>query len=80
MATETQQQLADFHQFAVARLSQTNSEIELDSLLLQWYDSKDSDRINVIIKQGLADIDAGLGKPADVVSRELRSRFGLPAQ
>ena len=53
-------------------------EVELDDLLLQWYDSKDTESINAIIRQGLADIESGKGKPADDVSQELRSKFGFP--
>ena len=74
---DTQQQLEEFHQFALGRLKQMPDEVELDDLLLQWYDSKDSESINAIIRQGLADIKSGKGKPADDVSRELRSKYGF---
>ena len=77
---DTQQQLEEFHQFALGRLRQLPDEVELDDLLLQWYDSKDSESINAIIRQGLADMESGKGKPADAVSRELRSKFGFPTE
>ena len=77
---DTQQQLEEFHQFALVRLTQIPDEVELDDLLLQWYDSKDTDSINAIIRQGLADMESGKGKPADDVSRELRSKFGFPPE
>jgi len=77
---DTQQQLEEFHQFALVRLTQIPDEVELDDLLLQWYDSKNTDSINAIIRQGLADIESGKGKPADDVSRELRSKFGFPPE
>jgi len=77
---DTQQQLEEFHQFALVRLRQMPDEVELDDLLLQWYDSKDSDSINAIVRQGLADMESGKGKPAGDVSRELRSKFGFPPE
>jgi len=77
---DTQQQLEEFHQFALVRLTQIPDEVELDDLLLQWYDSKDTEPINAIIRQGLADMESGKGKPADDVSRELRSKFGFPPE
>ena len=77
---DTQQQLEEFHQFALVRLTQIPDEVELDDLLLQWYDSKDTDSINAIIRQGLADMESGKGKPVDDVSRELRSKFGFPPE
>ena len=77
---DTQQQLEEFHQFALGRLRQLPDEVELDDLLLQWYDSKDAESINAVIRQGLADMESGKGKPADAVSRELRSKFGFPTE
>ena len=77
---DTQQQLEEFHRFALVRLSQTPNKIELDDLLLEWYDSKESDLIHATIRQGLANMEAGKGKPADAVSRELRSKFGFPTE
>lgn len=78
--SDTQQLLEDFHQFALGRLSQGQSELELDDLMLQWYDSKESEQINATIRQGLADMDAGLGKPASDVSDELRKKFGFNSE
>ena len=77
---DTQQQLEEFHQFALGRLRQLPDEVELDDLLLQWYDSKDAESINAVIRKGLADMESGKGKPADAVSRELRSKFGFPTE
>jgi hypothetical protein len=74
------QQLEDFHRFAQDRLKQADSEIELDDLMLQWYDARDKDQIDAIIQEGLAQMKQGLGKPADVVAAELRSKFGLTSE
>ena len=76
----TQQLLEEFHQFALGRLSQGKNELELDDLMLQWYDSKESEEINATIQQGLVDMNAGLGKPAGVVSSELRKKFGFDSE
>ena len=78
--SDTQQLLEEFRQFALGRLSQGQSELELDDLMLQWYDSKESEQINDHIRQGLADMEAGLGKPAGVVSDELRKKFGFESK
>ena len=78
--SDTQQLLEDFYQFALGRLSQGQNELDLDDLMLQWYDSKESDQINATTRQGLADMDAGLGKPAGVVSDELRKKFGFNSE
>jgi len=75
-----QQLLEDFYQFALGRLSQGQNELELDELMLHWYDSKEGEQINATIRQGLADMDAGLGKPAHVVSDDLRKKFGFNAK
>lgn len=80
MMSDTQQLLEEFHQFALGRLSQEENDLELDDLLLQWYDSKESDAINATIRQGLLDMNAGLGKPAAVVSDEMRKKFGFGSE
>lgn len=61
-------------------MSQGKNELELDDLMLQWYDSKESEEINGTIRQGLVDMNAGLGKPAGVVSSELRKTFGFDSE
>jgi hypothetical protein len=76
----TQSQLDEFHQFAIGRLSSESVEVQLDELLLQWYDSKDKDGINATIREGLADIEKGLGKPASVLASELRTKFGITSE
>ncbi len=78
--SDTEQFLEEFHQFALGRLSQGQNEVELDELMLHWYDSKESEQINATIRQGLADMEAGLGKPAHVVSDDLRKKFGFNAE
>ena len=78
--TDIQALLEEFRQFALSRVNESKNEIELDDLMLQWYDSKDAELINATIRQGISDMDAGLGKPADVISHDLRSKFGFPAK
>lgn len=78
--SDTQQLLEEFHQFALGRLSHGKTELELDDLMLQWYDSKESEEINATIRQGLVEMNAGLGKPPGVVSSELRKKFGFDSE
>ncbi len=73
----TQNQLDEFHQFAIGRLHGESDEVQLDELLLQWYDSKNKDGINATIREGLSDIEKGLGKPASVFADEIRGKFGF---
>lgn len=78
--SDTEQLLQDFHQFALGRLSQGQDEFELDELMLHWYDSKEGEQINATIRQGLADMEAGVGKTAHIVSDELRKKFGFDSE
>jgi hypothetical protein len=78
--TISSEQLEAFHRFALVRIEQAKEEIELDALLLEWYDQQHRGEINETIRQGLADIENGKGKPATIVSQELRTKFGLPNQ
>jgi hypothetical protein len=74
------EQLVDFHRFALSKLNQTDSEIELDDLMLEWYAARDRDQIDKVIQEGLGQMKEGLGKPAGFVSDELRSKFGLTTE
>jgi hypothetical protein len=71
----TRDDIDHFHQFAIDRLDSDDAPWELDELVLLWYDSHDRQQVNAVIRQGLADIDAGLGRPARQVMGELRERL-----
>lgn len=76
----TRDEIDRFHKFAVDRLDEGDSSWELDELVLAWYDSNDRQQINAVIRQGLADIDAGLGRPAREVMGGLCEKYGLASK
>lgn len=75
----TREELDRFHQFAIDRLATADPTPEIDDLMQAWCDERERGEINAVIRQGLADIDAGLGRQAMEVSEELRARYGFPA-
>jgi hypothetical protein len=72
--------LDNFHRFAAEKLRSGGADLDLDELLMLWYDEQDRDQVNAIIQQGLEDIEAGRGRPARQVAEELRQRFNLPTE
>lgn len=66
-----------FHQFALERVQSGGAALELDELVMLWYDAAEREEINAAIRQGLAEIDAGLGRPAADVMAELSRKHGL---
>jgi predicted transcriptional regulator len=80
MAT-TIDEIERFHRFALERVASHNAShnqnVELDELLIEWYDLQDRDTVNSVIRQGLADIDAGKGREAGEVMAELRQKYQL---
>jgi predicted transcriptional regulator len=77
MAT-TYDQIESFRRFALERLTNRGPDVEFDELVFEWQESLVREAIDADIRQGLADIDAGLGRPAREVSREIARRYGLP--
>lgn len=73
----TKDQLDSFHRFAVDRLDKGPADLELDELLGEWYDKRERDDVNAVVRQGLADIESGLGRPAREVTEELRRTHGI---
>lgn len=76
----TRDEIDRFHQFALDRLGGDDECLELDELVLLWYDSRDRDQVNAVIQQGLSDLEAGLGRPARQVMGELRDKHALPSE
>jgi hypothetical protein len=76
MAT-TRDELERFHQFAIGQLERSESSPDLDELGVSWCDTERRGEINDIIRQGLADLEAGLGRPAELVNGELERKYGL---
>lgn len=76
----TKDQIDSFHRFAVDRLDSGPVDLEIDELLVEWYDSRERESINGVIRQGLADIEAARGRSAREVSEELALLHGIGAQ
>jgi hypothetical protein len=71
----TEHELECFSQFARERLNKGDVE-SLAGLVAQWEASREDEETIEDIRQGLADIDAGLGKPVDASFAEVRKRLG----
>lgn len=72
----TEHDLECFSQFARERLNNGGAE-SLTRLVSEWEAQRESEETLADIRQGHADIEAGLGKPADVVFAEIRQRLGV---
>jgi hypothetical protein len=79
----TQQDLDSFHQFAQAKLQNGGAE-SIEELFDLWRINcptpEDEAEIHAAIRQGLADIKAGRGRPAEDVMNELQRKYNLPAE
>lgn len=78
----TREELDSFHEYAVAKISNGGGDMSWWELLESWRTENPSaaerEEVNEIIRKGLREIDAGGGRPADVVMAELRKKYGLP--
>jgi predicted transcriptional regulator len=79
----TQQDLDSFHRFAQEKLQNGGAE-SIEELFDLWRierpSAEEQAEIHAVIRQGLADIKAGRGRPADEVMSELRRKYNLPAE
>ncbi len=79
----TQQDLDSFHRFAQQKLQNGGAE-SIEELFDLWRieqpSPEDENEIHAIIRQGLADIKAGRGRPAEDVISDLRRKYNLPAE
>ena len=73
----TQADLQDFHEFATGRINNGGSEECLEELAYQWQLLRERDDVNADIRQGLADVEAGRGRPAREVCDELAQKYGF---
>jgi hypothetical protein len=74
----TLDELNEFHRFAVELIRESEAPLEFDELLERWYDRRDRDEINSIIRRGLQDIADGKGIPAHEHLQQLREKYGFP--
>jgi hypothetical protein len=79
----TSDELENFHHFAQVRL-QSSPPDSLEELVDLWRlerpTPEEQAEVHEAIRQGLADIDAGRGRPVEVVMAELRAKHNLPDQ
>jgi hypothetical protein len=71
-------ELDDFHRFAANEVRRSAETPEFKDLVREWLRRREREEVNAIIRQGLSDIDAGLGRPAREVMEELRVEYGIP--
>ena len=73
-------ELESFHQFAQQKLRNGGAE-SVEELLDLWRihnpTPEEQAEIHAVIRQGLEDINAGRGRPANVVMSELRRKHNL---
>jgi len=74
----TQADLDQFHRFATAQLNTSTTDLSIDDLIIEWDSLRTREEINIAIREGLADIDAGRSRPAAVVTDELRKKDNIP--
>jgi hypothetical protein len=72
----TRNERDEFHRFASARLNGTSSPT-WDDLLIAWESDRDREEINVAIRRGLEDVEAGRHRPAKEVMDELRRKHRI---
>lgn len=80
----THEELASFNRFATEQIDDNGSNLSLDEIYGLWRLNNPSpserEEVNVIIRQGLADMKAGRGRDAEEVGEELRQKYGIPAE
>jgi hypothetical protein len=74
--TVTREELDDFRQFASERLNHGGADTIVE-LAAMWQLAREQPSANAAIAQGIAEMEAGLAKPADAVMEELRDEFRL---
>jgi hypothetical protein len=79
----TQQDLDNFNRFAQQKLQNGGAE-SIEELFDLWRieqpSAEEQEEIHAAIRQGLADIKAGRGRPVETVMEELRRKHNLPAE
>jgi hypothetical protein len=82
MATERSNDLRAFRRYVDEQLTNGGPDLTLDEALTNWEieNQTDEERQETIeaIREGLADIDAGRSRPADVVIRDLCRKHNIP--
>ena len=77
----TEKELDQFQQFARTKLANDGVELTWQELFYSWMlEEPPADerlQINAIIRQGIADVDAGRTRPVEKVNDEIRKKYDL---
>jgi hypothetical protein len=71
------EELASFHNFALGAIESEAAPPSLETLLTRWRQACEYQATVDDIQHGLADHDAGLGRPLAEVADEVRRELGL---
>ena len=67
-----------FHQFAIARIEQSDqNELTIDELFFEWDSTLNRDEINEAIRKGIADVDAGRTRSLEEINEKLKAKLNL---
>jgi len=79
----TREDLDSFRRFAEEKVQNGGAE-SIEELIDLWRiehpTPEDEAEVDGIIREGIADIKAGRGRPAEVVMAELRRKYNLPGE
>ena len=67
-----------FYDFLGQTLSHGERETPPEALLRKWRAQREYDETVEAIREGIAQMEAGLGRPLEEFDREFRQRNGLP--
>ena len=70
----TTQELANFHHYAEQRIAKGDA-VSLPALMQQWLADKEAEEIDVAIRAGIADVDAGRTRPIDEFLAEVHDQL-----
>lgn len=80
----TKDQLESFYHFANNELSANRSDLTLDQIYQTWRlenpTPEEQADVHIAIRQGIEDIKAGRGRPAEEVMEEMREKYNIPAE
>ncbi len=77
MSTQSPSDAEAFYSFLGLSLQQGGRETPPEALLRKWRAEREFEETCEAIRQGIADMEAGLGRPAKEVFAELRYKFGI---
>jgi hypothetical protein len=77
MSTQLMTDAESFYRFLGQSLSTGSRETPPEALLRTWREQREYEETCEDIRQGIADMDAGLGKPIQQVADEIRAELGF---